>query len=186
MPKQIDEQKIFQTVVDMLIEHGYEGATTKEIAVAAGVNEATLFRKYASKAELFERAINEQFSNAPLREVEYTGELENDLLEIVKSYLETNALYGEIIPALLAALPRHPELKGAFSVVWGNIQIMARIIEKYQAEGQLREESPFACLNILIGPLMMNQMFLRAELGVAAETISPEEHVAAFLQGRQA
>ena len=50
MPKQIDEQKIYQTVIEMLIEYGYDGATTKEIATAASVNEATLFRKYGNKA----------------------------------------------------------------------------------------------------------------------------------------
>ena len=55
MPKVIDENNIFKTVIDMFISRGYEGAITKEIAEVAGVNEATLFRKYGSKAKLFER-----------------------------------------------------------------------------------------------------------------------------------
>ena len=34
MPKVIDEKKIFKTVIEMLVSHGYEGATTKEIAIS--------------------------------------------------------------------------------------------------------------------------------------------------------
>mgnify|MGYP002641241900 CR=1 FL=1 len=185
MPKIIDEEKIFVTVIKILVSHGYEGATTKEIAEVAGVNEATLFRKYGSKAELFEKAINRQFSDTPLNVLVCTNNLENDLLTIVKAYMETNALHGEVIPALLAALPRHPELKGAFNVAWGNIQIMVRIIQQHQAEGQLREESPFACLNTLVGPLMTDQMFRRANLDFPIPDISPEKYVEAFLHGRK-
>ena len=79
MPKVIDEASIFRTVVDKLVSHGYEGATTKEIAEIAGVNEATLFRKYGSKAELFEKAVNHQLSGTPLNKLVYTGEIEVDL-----------------------------------------------------------------------------------------------------------
>ena len=45
MPKVIDERKLFSAALDILISHGYEGATTQKIADVAGVNEATLFRK---------------------------------------------------------------------------------------------------------------------------------------------
>ena len=57
MPKVIDETKIFSAALDILISHGYEGATTQKIADVAGVNEVTLFRKYGSKAGLFEKVI---------------------------------------------------------------------------------------------------------------------------------
>ncbi len=185
MPKIIDEENIYKTVIDMLVSHGYEGARTKEIAKIAGVNEATLFRKYGSKAQLFEKAINRQFSKAPLRDLTYTGDLADDLVSIVQAYLQTNALYGEIIPTLLAALPRHPELKNAFSVVWENIQNLVGIIQQYQQEGELDGESPFSSLNALIGPLMTEQMFRRADLGIPISDLIPAQYVASFLAGRR-
>jgi AcrR family transcriptional regulator len=185
MPKVIDEINIFSTVIDMLVSHGYDGATTKGIAEIAGVNEATLFRKYGSKAELFEKAITYQFTDTPLNNLSYTGDLEADLLAIVEAYIETNEKYGEIVPTILAELPRRPELKGAFNTPWGNIQIIIKIIQEYQSKGSLKKESPLTSLNALIGPMMTNQMFRRANTGFPVPEINAREHVDTFLQGRK-
>ena len=45
MPKKIDNEAVYQGVVDRLIERGYAGATTKHIAELAGISEVSLFRK---------------------------------------------------------------------------------------------------------------------------------------------
>jgi AcrR family transcriptional regulator len=168
-----------------LVSHGYEGATTKEIAEIAGVNEATLFRKYGSKADLFEKAINCQLSDTPLNQLAYTDNLEADLLTIVEAYKETNEMYGEIIPTLLAELPRRPELKGAFDIAWGNIQRIVEIIQQYQSRGLLKREPPLTSLNALIGPMMTRQMIQRADLGLPVPKLDPTEHVNTFLHGRK-
>ena len=185
MPKVIDEVSIFKTVIDRLVSHGYEGATTKEIAQVAGVNEATLFRKYGSKAELVEKAVNQQLSNTPLNGLVFTGELEADLLAIVEAYMETNRMFGEIIPTLLVELPRHLELKGAFKSAGDNIQGIVKIMQSYQTRGLLKPESPLASLNTLIGPLMTSQMIRRANLGLPVPGIDTREYVNAFLHGRK-
>lgn len=184
MPKVIDEVKVFKAAIDKLASHGYEGATTKEIAEIAGVNEATLFRKYGSKAELIEKALNHQLSDTPLNRLAYSGDLEFDLMAIVDAYVQTNELHGEIIPSLLAELPRHPELRVAFNTPWGNIQVIVKIIQEYQAQGLLKQESPLTSLNALIGPIMTSQMFRRANLGLPVPDINTREYVDAFLQGR--
>ena len=185
MPKIINEARVFKTVIDLLVGRGFEGTTTKEIAARSGINEATLFRKYRSKVELFEQAVHHQFAETPLNNLVYTGDLESDLLAIVEAYLETNQLYGEIIPALLAELPHHPELRGAFDTLWKNIQVLIEIIQKHQLHGRLKNVSPLASLNALIGPLMTNQMFLRAGLDFPVSAINAQEHVTIFLQGRE-
>lgn len=185
MPKVIDENNIFKTVIDMLVSRGYEGARTKEIAEIAGVNEATIFRKYGSKARLFEKAIRHQLSDTPLNTLVFTGDLEVDLYAIVQAYLETNRLHGEIIPTILAELPRRPELKEAFTILWENTRTAAEIIQTYQLNGRLKGESPFASLNALLSPLMTSQMFRRADLGLPVIDIDPQKHVNSFLHGRK-
>ncbi len=185
MPKIIDEAIIFRTVIDRLVSHGYEGATTKEIADIAGVNEVTLFRKYGSKAELFEKAIHHQLADTPLNKLLYTGELEADLIAIIEAYMKTNEMYGEIIPTILAELPRHPDLKGAFKTPWENIQFVIKIIQAYQAQGYLKQEPPLNSLNALIGPIMTSQMIRRANLGFPVPELDPREHVDTFLHGRK-
>jgi len=184
MPKVIDETRIFSAALDILVAHGYEGATTKKIANIAGVNEVTLFRKYGSKAGLFEKVIDHQLADTPLNNLVYTGNLEADLLAIVHAYVETNKTQGEIILSLLIEIPRYPDLKGSFNTPWKNIQGIIEIMQKYQKQGQLKKESPLECLSALIGPIMVSQMFQRANLTLSVPALDPRAHVDAFLNGR--
>jgi len=185
MPKVIDETKIFSAALEILIEHGYEGATTQKIAAIAGINEVTLFRKYGSKAGLFEKVIEHQLSDTPLNKLAYTGDLETDLLAIVEAYIETNELHGNIIPLLLIEMPRYPDLQESFNTPWKNLQMIAKIIQKYQKKGELRDEAPLTCLGALIGPILTGQMLRQANLNLPVPALDPQAHVDAFLNGRK-
>lgn len=184
MPKVIDEEKVFAAVLDILVTHGYENATTKGIAAAAGFHEATLFRKYGNKASLIEKAVEAQLSATPLSRLQYTGDLKSDLVAIVDAYIETNRTHGSIIPALLFEIPQHPELKDALSRPLINIQAIIDIIQRYQEQGLLKQESPLSAVSSLIGPIMVQQMFRRAVSNMTFQALSSQEHVDAFLHGR--
>jgi AcrR family transcriptional regulator len=185
MPKVIDETKIFSAALEILVSHGYEGATTQKIAHVAGVNEVTLFRKYGSKAGLFEKVIEHQLSDTPLNKLQYTGNLEADLVAIVETYIETNETHGEIIPILLIEMPRYPDLQGSFNTPWRNIQTILQTIQRYQEQGLLKNESPLACLSALIGPILVSQMLRHANLNLPVPEIDPQAHVDSFLYGRK-
>ena len=185
MPKVIDETKIFSAALDILISHGYEGATTQKIAEVAGVNEVTLFRKYGNKAGLFEKVITYQLSDTPLNKLAYTGDLEADLLAIVEAYVETNETHGNIIPLLLIEMPRYPDLQGSFNTPWKNIQTIIKTIQRYQKQGLLKVEPPLASLSALIGPILVSQMLRHASLNLPVPTIDAHSHVNAFLHGRK-
>ena len=185
MPKVIDETKIFSAALEILIAHGYEGATTQKIAEVAGVNEVTLFRKYGSKAGLFEKVIEHQLADTPLNKLAYTGDLKTDLLAIVEAYVETNETHGNIIPLLLIEMPRYPDLQGSFNTPWKNLQGIIKIIQKYQKQGELRDESPLACLTALIGPILVSQMLRHANLNLPVPAMDSQAYVDAFLSGRK-
>lgn len=185
MPKVIDQEKVFKAAIDVLVTHGYESATTKKIAAAAGIHEATLFRKFDNKLNLIEQAIEQEISTAPLSKLQYTGDLEVDLLNIVQAYLDTDQQFGELIPVLLAEVPRNPELKQSALKLWMNIQVLIGILKRYQEEGMLKKEPALSSANALIGPLMVSQMFRRANLGLPVPAIDPQEQVATFLHGRK-
>lgn len=185
MPKVIDDANVFRAVIDMLVSHGYEGATTKKIAEIARINEVTLFRKYGSKAELFEQAVNHQFSDTPLNKLIYTGNLEADLLAIAQAYIETNETHGEILPTLMIELPRYPELRKSLNTPWKNIQVLLDIIQQHQEQGHLKKEPLLTSISVLLGPLMVSQMFLRANPDLPIPTIDIQTHVDSFLHGRK-
>ncbi len=184
MPKVVDERLIFTVAIDRLMAHGYDGATTRDIADAAGVNEVTIFRRYGSKAGLFEQAIASRLADTPLNHLAYTGDLEADLEAIVRAYLLTNEAHGDIIPMILIEMPRHPDLRISIGVPWRNLQGVIGIVQRYQQEGLLAAESPLATVSSLLGPVMISQMFRRANLQLPVPTIDPKAVVEAFLHGR--
>src|SRR6476620_7172877 len=50
-------------------QHGFRGATTRLIAIEAGVNEVTLFRTFGSKAALFEALMQGHVAQSPIPEL---------------------------------------------------------------------------------------------------------------------
>jgi AcrR family transcriptional regulator len=185
MPKIVDEDEVFKAVVTVLMNKGYDNATTAEMAAAANIHEATLFRKYESKARLVILAIENQLSNAPLGKVRYTGRLEEDLNAILQAYIDTIRENGTIIPTMLLEMPRHPELESALEITTSNLQRVANVIKRYQDEGLLRNEPPLLMISILIGPLMVNQMLIQADIDWSITEIDLHDYVEGFLHGRK-
>ncbi|WP_168188136.1 hypothetical protein [Hahella sp. CCB-MM4] len=48
-----------------------------------------------------------------------------------------------------------------------------------------KQESPIATISSLIGPLMANMMFRRANVSLPIPDIDPKAHVEGFLNGRR-
>ena len=53
MTRQARRQQIVRIAMRLFSQHGFRGTTTKEIAQAAGVSEAIIFRHFATKEELY-------------------------------------------------------------------------------------------------------------------------------------
>lgn len=185
MPKVIDDRKVFSATIKILVKNGYENATTKAIASAANINEATLFRKYGSKFELIDKAIQHLFSDTPLNNLSYSGVLEADMLAILQAYVDVSEMYGDIVLILFFEVARNPDLRQFMERLWKNIQILLAIIARYQDDSVLREESPLNTLFSLLGPIMFSNMAQKTTFDVTMPAIGIQEQVEAFLYGRQ-
>lgn len=53
-------QQILDVAVRLFSQKGFRGTTTKEIALAAGVNEAIIFRHFATKSDLYAAIIDQK------------------------------------------------------------------------------------------------------------------------------
>ena len=184
MPKVIDDQDVFRAAIDVLTTCGYESAATKDIAEAAGIHEATLFRKYYNKFNLIEQAIKAQFLDVPLAKVVYTGDLQADLLSIIEAYLETSEMVGDILPILLIEIPRNPELKNLLETPWNNVARIINILEQYQAQNTLKLEPVLHSISALLGPLMVRHLIKQADQDLPIPSIEPQAYVENFLNGR--
>lgn len=76
------KDKIIEAAIELINEKGYKGATTREIAKRAEVNEVTLFRHFGSKKGIVE-AVIDKYSYMDLLqdriEKQITWDLEKDL-----------------------------------------------------------------------------------------------------------
>src|SRR5437764_3501044 len=58
--------RILDAAKRVYAQHGFRGATTRLIAIEAGVNEVSLFRTFGSKAALFEAMMQSHAAQLPL------------------------------------------------------------------------------------------------------------------------
>ena len=91
------EGAVQQAVLDLLVEGGYDAVSFQRVAARAGVGQPTVYRRWATKAELVEAAV---FSVAEWDPPALTGQLVDDLRELALELVD-----GLLQPAIHAALP---------------------------------------------------------------------------------
>ena len=82
-------EKILLAAIDLMADKGYDGTTTKEIALAAGVNEVTVFRHFGTKEKLLEAAFNRFHYGHEMTRLFNEGlkeDLHEDLLTLSRTY----------------------------------------------------------------------------------------------------
>ncbi|RME81117.1 MAG: TetR/AcrR family transcriptional regulator [Caldilineae bacterium] len=186
MPKIIRDEDVFRAVMQVIIARGYDGATTRQLAAAAGVSEVTLFRKYGSKAQLVQLALRDIADRLQFEEViRYTGDVFADLLHIVARYTRLTEQYGEFLAVLIPEIRRHPELVEALERPMNVMQHIGRLLLRYQEEGVLEPEPPLQAVAALLGPLVYFAMVRGTIHAGQVPPIDLEQHVSRFLDGRR-
>lgn len=79
------EPRIRRYAVQLLLERGFDGMTVDDVAEAAGVGKATIYRRWASKEELANDALTELF-DIEIPDAD-TGSIEGDLRHVYRSAL---------------------------------------------------------------------------------------------------
>lgn len=185
MPKRIEDEKVYLAAVQTVIERGYSGATTKQIAEAAHISEVTLFRKYGNKAQLVKLAIADMAEKIDLGSAtHYSGNVAADLLRVVQMYQGTAEKSGRFFYTMLLEIPRHPELTDILDLPIGMISEVGQLVVRYQEEGILTQENPLFAVSALLGPLMAANLIREASTDIPLPPLDLPTHVAHFLDGR--
>lgn len=187
MPRSVSDERILDAAVDVVAERGFAGATTREIAAAAGINEVTLFRRFGTKANLLREAMLRELSAFTGPEgVRHTGDLHADLVHIVELYRALVHKRGRLIPVLLAEVSRSPDLRTVVEIPQRAISAIAEVLARYQAEGALVREPPLQAAAALLAPILVAAVVAGLPSGPTLGPPAIEEHVARFLGGRKA
>jgi AcrR family transcriptional regulator len=91
------DAKVLDAARDVLVAHGFDGATVQAIAERSGVHASAIYRRWPSRVEIIQQAV---FPGLEPVKVRPTGDLRRDLRRFIRACL---ALIGE--PAARAAIP---------------------------------------------------------------------------------
>ena len=181
----ISDERILEAAVAVIAERGYANATTKQIAARANINEVTLFRRFGSKKNLLRSVIEYEAAKFADGNLKYTGELEADLVRIVERYQALVARRGHIMMMVLTEIRQQPDLIDLLQAPQAQMQRVAGILARYQAEGRLIKVSPFLALVGLVAPIFLTGTVGHLEFGLTNDLLKAEELVERFLQGHQ-
>lgn len=153
-------QQIIEVAVELFSRRGFQGTTTREIAQAAGVNEATIFRHFATKSDLYAAIIDWKSCADDLvaleRALGETLETRDDrglFVAVALRMLEINDSDQNTLRLMLySGLEGH----GLAEIFYRNhivrvFQALAGFIERRVAEGVYRRVDPMTAVRAFIG-----------------------------------
>jgi AcrR family transcriptional regulator len=170
--------RILDAAATVLLERGLVGATTRELARAAGCSEALLYKHFADKQELFLAVLSERMPRVELPAASDRTDLPSSLATIVTKLLafftRTFPMSGSIFgaPELLAEHRNGVRARG-----FGPehlVPLIAGLLAEEQAAGRIRPDADLeAAARLLVG-LAFHRAFLAAyegelEVGDATE-----------------
>jgi len=98
-------EQILDAAREVFIDSGYAGARTQDIAAAAGVNSALVFRHFESKEEIFKAAVVEPLKQI-MAETMDSGPVPSSKEEMTQTKRDhAEITIGRMIHALVAAAP---------------------------------------------------------------------------------
>ena len=153
-------EQLLAVAVDLFANKGFKGTTTREIAAAAGVTEAIIFRHFETKDHLY-KAIIDQRMKSPDAAVWIAGTqaaMERDDDEAVVRHLITAIIGTHKNDPKFERFMMHAALEGNEVALPYMRQVTASIVESFrryfkrrQKQGGMHGISPDAALTAIVG-----------------------------------
>jgi TetR/AcrR family transcriptional regulator len=139
-------EQIILAAVELFAEKGFAEVTTREIAAAAGINEATIYKYFASKEDLFDAVVthfgaimSERFGMITLDTQRNIGEIYQELAEGMISYMRKDPRIIRLM--MYSGLQEHRFADSLFRQTGGDVlKKVQDFIRKGQEEGVIRPD----------------------------------------------
>ena len=158
--------QILAVAVSLFSKRGFRGTTTKEIAQAAGVSEAMVFRHFATKEELYTAILNRKCSGGRFEPAEMAADAmhRKDDRGVFESLALGALEYHENDPEfqrllLHSALEKHELAQMFFDEFVRRVyEFLGSYIRERQREGALIEIDPAIVVRCFIGIVMHHSL----------------------------
>jgi TetR/AcrR family transcriptional regulator len=183
-------RQLIQVAIELFARKGFGGTTTKEIAAAAGVTEAIIFRHFATKQDLYQAILDTKCSLAGsddwLAELQAFMDRNDD--EGLFRFLITKILEFDRVDPQFGRLLLHASLEGNELALMHNQQMAMPIGAKFkeyiarrQAAGALRAMDPSIVIYAIAG-IAQHYAMQKYMYGNKEISLSDEEAVDGFLR----
>ena len=181
MPGEDRRRQLLKVAIESFAQNGFSGTKTKEIAAAAGVSEAILFRHFASKEDLYHAILDEKEATMGgerwFVEMKELAERRDDrglfrhvAWQMIRSFREDTAFHRLLLYASLEGHLLADLFHERFGLPMGDF--LTRYVALRQKEGAFRECDPGGAVMFAIGS-MIHYAMARHVLG--AKKFPPDE-----------
>lgn len=156
--------RLLKAAIEVFAAAGVTGATTREIARVAGVNEVTLFRHFQSKEQLLTAVVQQVMAlqaEALNRQDEWTQDLAVDLMHYANLYSEMLEQHEALFRTFIGEAHRRPE--AAQQVLHEASQArrekLIAYLRSHQAKGSVRSDLDLrAAVDLFTGMLLAGML----------------------------
>ena len=176
-------KRIILAAANVFIENGYARSTTRSLADAAGITEATLFRHFGSKEALFKEVIQSFGGRTLSNEFEQllSGDYSADLHRLGQAFLHISMERGRIMRLILFEADHFPELSEALALNPREFRAMLSRYLDHQIElGIARPMHTEAAAQAFWGMILAYSLAVDTMEGISGG-MSPEDAVTHFV-----
>lgn len=189
----VRKQQLIETAIRLFSEQGFDGTTTHQIANAAGINEAIIFRHFKSKEELYWAVVSSRVSAARKKRKLYEfldgenhGSNRDDreaLAAVATRLLDRSKDDAQLTRLLIFSSLKNPELSEDFfrTYVAEQFELLSRFFRKGIKQGRFRNIDPdvaargflgMVVYHYLIKELFGGKRYLRFDSRVLGEQLA--------------
>lgn len=173
------QMKIIEATMNLVMEKGYAGMTTKDIASLAGVNECTIFRKFKGKKDIILEAMTLPEWNPQLKEsdFDYTGEVEKDLVSFAHVYLKKVTPHMVKVSLGLRSPELYEDTKdGIMEIPNTMMQVLLKYFKEMYVNGKIScQDAKGMAMQFL--SMIFGYVFFQASFGEKLSDIMEQEYV---------
>jgi AcrR family transcriptional regulator len=160
MPGEDRRRQLLRVAIESFAQNGFSGTKTKDIAAAAGVSEAILFRHFASKEDLYHAILDEKEAtlggerwfvemNELAERRDDRGLFQHVARQLIRSFREDAAFHRLLLYASLEGHLLADLFHERFGLPMGDF--LSRYIALRQKEGAFQECDPGVAVMFVIG-----------------------------------
>ena len=158
-------REILEAAARLFSERGFDGTTTREIAQSARINEAIIFRNFASKEVLYWAAVSEQIrepvgSDGSQLHLHASQSAKRKLSTFARRLLDLGEKDIALTRLLLFSALRNPEMSQdlwrTYASHW--LETISEFIRQGARQGQLRDIDPEVGARAFLGMIVYHRV----------------------------